>query len=226
MLRMTLLVGTTLALLVACGNEVTYLGDGDGGSGGDPCLGADCPAPGCPGTSPIQGTSCDLPDMTECRYADPIMGDCSSVWQCSPVYPEAGAPSEWYFMGQEGICECVSETCDPGDVEVSDCIPDAGCYTLDNFCNDGVIVCADIALPQHGCPLSQPTDGMSCSDQGMFCDYPQGNDCFSSVMCDSGSWWWIGGGCDGGGGSGASSSSGTAGFGGSSSSGSGGFGGA
>ncbi len=186
----------TALLVLGCNSTVTFVGGSSTTSG---CAGADCPAPGCPATAPTPGSSCDLADFTQCRYDDPVMAGCQTVFECQPVYPEAGAPSNWQDMGQDGICECVTPSCDPGDAEVDACIPDAACYGIDNPCGDA-IVCADDELPQHGCPQIEPQDGDACTQNGKFCDYPIGSDCFSSVMCEANKWTSIGGGCNGSGG--------------------------
>ncbi len=194
-----MLASAAVVLLFGCGSEVTYFDDGGaGGSGGtEPCPGADCLPPGCPATPPTVGTSCTLPDYTDCRYFDADLGDCHTTFSCQPVYPEAGAPSEWVFAGNDGICECVAVTCDPGDTQMDDCTPLPPCYSIDDPCSAGVIICSDVALPQHGCPQTEPLDGDSCTEEGQFCDYDLGNDCFTSKMCDGGQWVSIGGGCGG-----------------------------
>jgi hypothetical protein len=128
------------------------------------------------------------------------MVDCTTVFECEPLSPEAGAPSLWYFKGQQGVCECAAASCDPGDAEAGDCFEDEDCYTVDDPCNDGMIVCYDSALPQHGCPFAEPQDGEPCSDDGQMCDYPLGDGCFTTTYCDAGQWLSVGGGCDGSGG--------------------------
>lgn len=220
------------AVTVGCGSQVIEQ-EGGGGEGGSACLGADCHQQGCPTQAPSEGASCDLPDFTECTFADPP--DCLQVFRCEPVYPEAGAPSVWRYQGEEGAgCECLAAEscapgdtevescppggscyevigcdgpvlcfagggctevplCDPGDFEVSDCPPDAGCYIV-QVCG-GSILCADAALPQHGCPPLEPEPGTACSTPDQFCDYDTSPGCFSTHLCDQGTWAPVGGGC-------------------------------
>ena len=91
-----------------------------------------------------------------------------------------------------------------GDVEVSECPADAGCYTAE-MCG-GTILCMESALPQHGCPESPPPVGALCEPNGpgAFCDYPTNADCFESYGCqlagDTYTWAFVGGGCNGNGG--------------------------
>ncbi len=197
-MRRFILTAATALLLLACDSTVSYLGGGESSTTSG-CAGADCPAPGCPAAAPTAGASCNLPDFTQCRYDDPVLTGCQNVYECQPVYPEAGAPSTWQDIGQDGICECVAPSCDPGDSLVLDCLPDSACYMVDSACTEDII-CADDALPQHGCPMPQPKDGDACTSNGSFCDYPLGNGCFSSMVCDDNKWASIGGGCDGSGG--------------------------
>jgi len=85
--------------LLACGSSVQNESpsDGGGGTGGSLCAGADC-APGCPATPPTADTDCDLSDFASCDYA------CDGVFECQPVYPEAGAPSRWTKVSNGACC--------------------------------------------------------------------------------------------------------------------------
>lgn len=51
------------------------------------------PQHGCPQAAPVAGDLCNLADGAQCVY--PYEDAACDVFECSPVYPEAGAPSEW-----------------------------------------------------------------------------------------------------------------------------------
>jgi hypothetical protein len=191
-----------LVVLIGCGSDVSYVGDGEGGA--DPCPDGNCTPPTCPTNMPTEGASCELPDMTECRYPDPDWPGCDHVYVCSPVYPEAGAPSRWYYHGEQGSCTCSAVACDPGDTEVTECPAYTECYTVENTCDGTELLCADTASPPHGCPLNQPNDGEMCDEDGLNCDYHWGDGCFVNMLCDSGQWVTTTSACPGSGGSGGS----------------------
>jgi hypothetical protein len=80
---------------------------------------------------------CRLPDFTECTYFGP--DGCSVVFECAPVYPEAGAPSRWVRVSPP----CA--TCPPArPAEGSACTPPTegtcsfggDCY-VEMECRDG-----------------------------------------------------------------------------------------
>lgn len=180
-------------LLIGCGATVQV--DGTGGSGGEgECNGSNCTTPACP-ELPVAAEPCDLPDGTECSASG--SAECAQIFRCDPVYPEAGAPSEWVYVREEGPgCEqCLADpTCDPGDLQVSECLEEVPCYTA-SACGTEIL-CEDSSLPQHGCP-PEPPDGVPCAGESFFCDYDLGGGCYSSYVCDAGAWTSVGGGCDG-----------------------------
>lgn len=228
------------ALAIGCGATVTPA-DGEDTDGEDTCEGAGCEQEdACPAAEPSPDDSCDV-DGVLCSYETSPGSGCFNQYRCTPVYPEAGAPSEFLFESTDGDCEqctadpscgpgetqvdscegidpaqfdCHSESacgstiycilstcdlqpsCDPGDTLTPQCPPDAGCYTIE-VCGQ-IHTCRDDALPQHGCPPSEPSDGALCGSAPEFCDYDSGDGCFSSYGCDdAGRWFFAGGGCDG-----------------------------
>lgn len=207
---------------------------------GDFTCEVDCDPPEgeCPVAEPNAEDFCDQDGLT-CSYSHEPDEECTYKFRCDPVYPEAGAPSEWVFVdtvgggceqcleapacaefeeqvescdGIEGVdvdCHsvsacgstifCVGSTCDlapscdPDDAPaVNGCEVPNGCYTVE-VCGSS-LVCADISLPQHGCPITEPNLGDPCTDE-LICDYPDG-ECFSSYGCSDGVWMGVGGGCD------------------------------
>lgn len=119
-------------LSVGCDSQV--VDDGEGGSGGEGGQGG-----GCPAEAPDAGASCDLADMTECRYKN--NDSCVVTYRCEPVFPEEGAPSEWVDLGQiDPSCGCVSEMCAAGDDAVAVCPAGFTCYEV--FGCDAPTLCA------------------------------------------------------------------------------------
>lgn len=229
------LAGAAFALAALPGCQVTIVdGGGDGGGCGE---GSNCLPEECPAAPPSEFDSCDT-DGLLCSYTD--AEGCTTDFRCDPVYPEAGAPSEFVVLGSEGCTNCLADPtcepyeieasscegvdpaqfdchsvsacgttiycllpvcdqapqCDPGDVQVDECLQDVGCYTVSSC--DSAILCSDIALPQAGCPALEPESGDPCGVPGEFCDYPDGPDCFMSYYCqEDGTIMWSGGGCEG-----------------------------
>ncbi|MFO0549170.1 MAG: hypothetical protein U0271_12335 [Polyangiaceae bacterium] len=225
--------------LSACGSTVITPPD-DTTPDPDPCGVAGCDS--CPTEEPSLGDDCTgLPDFQECKYSHEPSEECTYIYSCEPVYPEAGAPSVWVDGGTEGGgCECNFPSCGPGESTFADygscaesgqydcrtldgcgetiacgipicdlapacdpgdtlaggtCPPDALCYTVE-YCGD-FAYCFDDALPQHGCPYTEPTGNVPCANTAVTeCDYPSADNCVNFYFCDdSGFWVFAGGGC-------------------------------
>lgn len=133
-LAMTLL----LAPLAACGSTVFDSSPSPDDDDVHPyptpvCTEADC----CPATPPTVGTSCELSDFASCDFG------CDGVFECQPVYPEAGAPSEWVKVANGACCP------ESAPKHGTKCDEDASCtyegspwtedcsITFDAICNDG-----------------------------------------------------------------------------------------
>ena len=101
--------------LVACGSEVLVQPE-------KPCEapGDDCPTDfNCPPKEPAPGTRC-TEDFLKCSYGP---AECEAVYSCEPVYPEAGAPSEWI---QTDWVDCSSCRAERPVLGTSCALPDAG----------------------------------------------------------------------------------------------------
>ena len=87
--------------LVACGSEVLVQPEkpceapGDGGH----------TAVNGPPKEPAPGTRC-TEDFLKCSYGP---AECEAVYSCEPVYPEAGAPSEWIQTDWVDCSSCPAE---------------------------------------------------------------------------------------------------------------------
>ncbi len=129
-----LLLVVAAGFSAACGSTVVEEDDDDVST----CEGAGC-AEACPAQRPSEGDSCDLADFETCSYGGTT--DCTKVYRCEPVYPEAGAPSKWAFFRDEGhgCAPCDGESCAAGDVEVETCPSNASCYEVSGC--SGSIVC-------------------------------------------------------------------------------------
>lgn len=127
------------------------------------------------------------PYETQVESCDGLSGmECRSVTLCGSTI----------YCAAEVFCDGYP-TCDPGDEEVADCLEQESCYVAERC--GASILCRDAALPQHGCPPDMPVEGDPCTDEGRFCDYPTGDDCFDSWLCQfqdkAPAWTWVGGGC-------------------------------
>lgn len=103
------------------GCNVTVYDDDDG------TCDADCDPPpneeGCPAQEPSVGDACS-PDSLTCSYSHEPNEECTYVLRCDPVYPEAGAPSEWVLTDTlGGGCEQCLEApaCEDYEEQVESC---------------------------------------------------------------------------------------------------------
>ncbi|MEQ9324372.1 MAG: hypothetical protein RIF41_34735, partial [Polyangiaceae bacterium] len=152
-----------LAPLAACGSTVVNTSpsprDDDDTPIYDPtpvCTEGTC----CPADPPTAGAGCELSDFASCDFG------CDGVYECQPVYPEAGAPSEWVKV-DDGTC-CPDEPPTHGsscgqDVTCSyDHSPwTEGCSTpFDAVCKDGTWTALAPAScePIAGCDITGTFD--------------------------------------------------------------------
>lgn len=144
------------------------------------------------------GGGCEEP---QCRAYPTCAPTEEEVASCAGFEPAQNACREVTMCGSTIYCAsstcAIAPYCDPGDVQVDGaCPPDGSCYQAQEC---GVTIdCRDSALPQHGCPPAEPSEGAACDSGALGCDYDTGNGCFSSYACD-GVWTWVGGGCEEGG---------------------------
>lgn len=110
----------------------------------------------CPGSPPTTGTGCELRDFAACDFG------CDGVYECQPVYPEAGAPSEWVKV-EDGTC-CPEDAPNHG----SSCGQDVTCSyehspwtescptSFDAVCDDGTwdALAPASCEPVSGCDIT------------------------------------------------------------------------
>ena len=114
-MRSLLLLTFASATLAFAGCQVTIV-DGDGGECAE---GSNCLPEGCPASQPADGDACDE-DGLSCEYSD--ASGCTRGFRCEPVYPEAGAPSEFVELGSEGCENCLQDpTCAASEIQVDSC---------------------------------------------------------------------------------------------------------
>ncbi|NUP07510.1 MAG: hypothetical protein HOW73_15785 [Polyangiaceae bacterium] len=165
-LPLALLSALTLTLAVGCDATVTD-GDDDPQCEDGACQ---CPADGCPASCPVSqpadGEPCNV-DMLECSYPQTEGGECVSIFRCEPVYPEAGAPSQWSYVTDSGDCEqCLAapacadfeeqvDSCEGVDPSLYDCHSVTTCgqtiYCIQSTC-DLPPACDPGDTPTNECP--------------------------------------------------------------------------
>lgn len=207
-----MVVALGLMGLVFGGCETTIIADDDDADGTQCCAAeATCPdgtvqVDACP-----NGSSCFTEEMCcseilcqvvdeNCRAVPTCEGYETQVGSCDGLSSTECRPvtlcGTTILCAAEVFCDGYP-TCDDGDPEVTDCLEEESCYVAERC--GASILCQDSALPQHGCPPQAPFEGESCGEEGRFCDYPSGEDCFDSWLCEfqdkAPAWTFSGGGC-------------------------------